>query len=161
MRAGAHIPGPRASTMALRYPGKTHQRIADRLEISIKTVQAHRASIMERLGLGNVAHFVCFAIGTGILSLTRDTSEAYAEHLGQAMGALERCGIGDRCERLGNSSSTNRLPGGWANASDLLQHGRIHRLAFALSWGLAFLRDLPALQEDEAHDDHGQQSEHA
>lgn len=57
------------SILRLLAQGETNQRIADQLGISIKTVQAHRASIMERLGLGNVAQLVCFAIRAGFLSL--------------------------------------------------------------------------------------------
>lgn len=42
--------------------GNTNQEIADRLVLSIKTVQAHRASVMEKLGLRDVTHLVRFAL---------------------------------------------------------------------------------------------------
>lgn len=48
--------------------GYTNQEIADRLVVSIKTVQAHRASVMEKLGLHNITHLVRFAIHTGLIS---------------------------------------------------------------------------------------------
>ncbi|HEV2579658.1 MAG TPA: response regulator transcription factor [Ktedonobacteraceae bacterium] len=47
--------------------GNTNQEIADRLVISIKTVQAHRASVMEKLGLHDITHLVRFAIHTGLI----------------------------------------------------------------------------------------------
>lgn len=47
--------------------GKTNQEIADLLVLSIKTVQAHRANVMEKLGLQNVTHLVRFAIQHGLL----------------------------------------------------------------------------------------------
>jgi DNA-binding NarL/FixJ family response regulator len=42
--------------------GYTNQEIADQLVISIKTVQAHRANVMEKLGLHNITHLVRFAV---------------------------------------------------------------------------------------------------
>lgn len=48
--------------------GYTNQEIADRLIISIKTVQAHRASVMEKLGRHNITHLVRFAIHAGLIS---------------------------------------------------------------------------------------------
>lgn len=47
--------------------GGTSQEIADRLVLSVKTVQAHRANIMEKLGLRDVAHLVRFAIHHGLI----------------------------------------------------------------------------------------------
>jgi DNA-binding NarL/FixJ family response regulator len=42
--------------------GHTNQEIADRLTLSIKTVQAHRANVMEKLDLRDVTHLVRFAV---------------------------------------------------------------------------------------------------
>jgi DNA-binding NarL/FixJ family response regulator len=42
--------------------GHTNQEIADQLVLSIKTVQAHRASVMEKLELHDITHLVRFAI---------------------------------------------------------------------------------------------------
>lgn len=47
--------------------GYTNQEIADQLVLSIKTVQAHRASVMAKLGLENIAHLVRFAVRSGLL----------------------------------------------------------------------------------------------
>jgi len=42
--------------------GYTNQEIADRLILSIKTVQAHRANVMEKLGLHDITQLVRFAL---------------------------------------------------------------------------------------------------
>jgi DNA-binding NarL/FixJ family response regulator len=47
--------------------GHTNQEIADRLVLSIKTVQAHRANVMGKLGLDNITQLVRFAIRYGLL----------------------------------------------------------------------------------------------
>ena len=48
--------------------GFTNQEIADQLVLSIKTVQAHRANVMEKLELADVTHLVRFAIRHGLIS---------------------------------------------------------------------------------------------
>jgi DNA-binding NarL/FixJ family response regulator len=47
--------------------GHTNQEIANHLVLSIKTVQAHRAHVMEKLELHNVTHLVRFAIHHGLI----------------------------------------------------------------------------------------------
>ena|SRR3989442_1462491 len=47
--------------------GWTNQEIATHLNLSIKTVQAHRANVMEKLGLHDVTHLVRFAIQHGLI----------------------------------------------------------------------------------------------
>jgi RNA polymerase sigma factor (sigma-70 family) len=42
--------------------GRTNQEIADQLTLSIKTVQTHRANVMEKLELRDITHLVRFAI---------------------------------------------------------------------------------------------------
>ena len=42
--------------------GRTNQEIADLLVLSIKTIQAHRANVMEKLGLRDITQLVRFAI---------------------------------------------------------------------------------------------------
>ena len=49
--------------------GYTNQEIADRLVLSIKTVQAHRANVMKKLALRDVSHLVRFAIRHHLISL--------------------------------------------------------------------------------------------
>jgi DNA-binding NarL/FixJ family response regulator len=47
--------------------GYTNQEIADQLVVSIKTVQAHRANVMDKLGLHNITHLVRFAVRAGLI----------------------------------------------------------------------------------------------
>jgi DNA-binding NarL/FixJ family response regulator len=47
--------------------GYTNQGIADQLTLSIKTVQAHRANVMEKLDLRDITHLVRFAIRYGLI----------------------------------------------------------------------------------------------
>lgn len=48
--------------------GQTNREIADLLTVSIKTVQAHRANIMEKLGVHDRTDLVKYAIRTGIIT---------------------------------------------------------------------------------------------
>lgn len=52
--------------------GLTNQAIAQALFISIKTVQAHRANIMEKLDLHDAVELTKFAIRTGLLRLDEE-----------------------------------------------------------------------------------------
>ena len=55
--------------LTLVAEGCTNQEIADRLVLSIKTVQAHRANVMEKLGLHDITHLVRFALRHGLIPL--------------------------------------------------------------------------------------------
>lgn len=48
--------------------GKSTKQIAFLLKVSVKTIEAHRAQIMERLDISDVAGLVRFAIRTGLTS---------------------------------------------------------------------------------------------
>jgi DNA-binding NarL/FixJ family response regulator len=48
--------------LTLVAEGYTNQEIADKLVLSVKTVQAHRANVMEKLGLHDITHLVRFAL---------------------------------------------------------------------------------------------------
>ena len=49
--------------------GQTTKEIARHLNISVKTVETHRAQLMERLDIRDVAGMVRFAIKTGLVSM--------------------------------------------------------------------------------------------
>lgn len=49
--------------------GNTTQEIANRLNISVKTVETHRMQLMERLDIHDIAGLVRYAIRTGLISL--------------------------------------------------------------------------------------------
>ncbi|MCG0239470.1 MAG: response regulator transcription factor [Bacillota bacterium] len=55
--------------LTLIAQGLTNQEIAQKLFISIKTVQAHRANIMEKLDLHDAVELTKFAIRTGLVRL--------------------------------------------------------------------------------------------
>ena len=49
--------------------GRVNREIAELLHISIKTVESHRAHIMEKLGIRNIAKLTQYAIRKGLISL--------------------------------------------------------------------------------------------
>ena len=49
--------------------GRTTKQIAQHLEISVKTVETHRAQLMERLGIHDVAGLVRYAITVGLIEV--------------------------------------------------------------------------------------------
>jgi len=61
------LTGREMEVLKLVANGHTNQEIADRLVISIKTVQAHRANMMEKLGLQDITQLVRFAIYHGLI----------------------------------------------------------------------------------------------
>ncbi|MFL5802376.1 MAG: response regulator [Roseiflexaceae bacterium] len=48
--------------------GHTTKEIAQRLDISVKTVEMHRAQLMDRLGIHDIAGLVRYAIRTGLVA---------------------------------------------------------------------------------------------
>lgn len=48
--------------------GRSTRAIADRLHVSVKTVETHRAQLMDRLDIHDVPGLVRFAIRTGVIS---------------------------------------------------------------------------------------------
>lgn len=49
--------------------GNKNQQIADQLHVSVKTVETHRAHIMDKLNLNNIAELVKYAIEIGIVQI--------------------------------------------------------------------------------------------
>jgi DNA-binding NarL/FixJ family response regulator len=50
--------------------GLSTKKIAHQLNVSVKTVETHRAQIMERLGINDVAGLVRYAIRTGLIDVS-------------------------------------------------------------------------------------------
>ncbi|HEY7834611.1 MAG TPA: response regulator transcription factor [Ktedonobacterales bacterium] len=75
----ASMPGDRYATLTSRErevlqlvgEGHTNQEIADLLSLSIKTVQTHRAAVMEKLDLRDVTHLVRYAVRHGLVDPER------------------------------------------------------------------------------------------
>jgi len=53
--------------LQLVVEGKTSKEIAELLHLSAKTVEGHRAELMNRLGIHDIPNLVRFAIRTGII----------------------------------------------------------------------------------------------
>ena len=76
-RSGAAVDGkpyepltPRErEVLQLVAEGKANKQIARRLSIAIRTVEAHRASIMRKLDLGDQASLVRYAVRAGIVGV--------------------------------------------------------------------------------------------
>ncbi|RPI24614.1 MAG: DNA-binding response regulator [Acidobacteria bacterium] len=56
-----------AEIVALIADGLTSKEIAEKLVISVKTVETHRANVMEKLGVKNVPELVRYAIRAGVI----------------------------------------------------------------------------------------------
>lgn len=75
LRAGVDDAGPLAGLTArqreilqLIAEGRSTKQIAGDLDVSVKTVETHRAQLMERLDIHDVAGLVRFAIRVGLVS---------------------------------------------------------------------------------------------
>jgi DNA-binding NarL/FixJ family response regulator len=71
--AGPSVPADRLSRRereVLRFvaEGHTNQQIADRLHLSVKTIETYRARVGEKLGLRSRADIVRYALDTGLIS---------------------------------------------------------------------------------------------
>ena len=60
-----------AEVLKLLGAGHTNRAIAERLELSVKTVETYRARLCEKLGLHDRAELVRYALQTGIVSADR------------------------------------------------------------------------------------------
>ncbi len=73
MRAGSQdgLTVRECGILRLIAEGHTSKEIAGLLDLSVKTVEAHRTRIMEKLGIHNVAGLTRYAISRGISALER------------------------------------------------------------------------------------------
>jgi DNA-binding NarL/FixJ family response regulator len=60
--------------MRLVADGHRTRDIADRLRLSVKTVESHRQQVMRRLGLRNMAALVRYSVRVGLALVTPETS---------------------------------------------------------------------------------------
>jgi DNA-binding NarL/FixJ family response regulator len=65
---GAQLTPRQREVLQLIAEGRTTQEIAERLQVGVKTVETHRAQLMERLDIHDVAGLVRYAIRTGLVS---------------------------------------------------------------------------------------------
>lgn len=63
----SHLTEREREILGLIASGLTNAQIAQRLVISVRTVESHRANIMEKLGLQNRAELVKYALRKGLL----------------------------------------------------------------------------------------------
>ena len=73
-KAGRHAPpltGREREVLALIAHGSTSKEIAAKLFISVKTVETHRASLLNKLRVRNVADLAIYAAQNGLVDLTR------------------------------------------------------------------------------------------
>lgn len=79
VRLGVNVPEEGATSASQLSPreravleglvqGYTHQEIADKLHVSIKTVETYRSRVREKLGLRTRADFVRYALEVGLLN---------------------------------------------------------------------------------------------
>ncbi len=66
-RAAVQITAREREVLELMANGHSNQSIGEKLSISVKTVEAHRARLFKKLGASNVADAVLLAIRTGLV----------------------------------------------------------------------------------------------
>ena len=55
--------------VSLVAEGYKNREVAEKLQISVKTVETHRANIMNKLALRNLAQLIHYAIRTGMVNI--------------------------------------------------------------------------------------------
>ena len=66
---GAGLTARQIEVLQLIARGRSTKDIADALKISVKTVETHRAQLMDRLGIHDVAGLVRYAIRVGLVTV--------------------------------------------------------------------------------------------
>jgi DNA-binding NarL/FixJ family response regulator len=65
----AQLTRRQCEVLALMTRGFTVKEVALMLDISVKTVETHRANLMERLDMHNIPRLVHYAIKSGLIGL--------------------------------------------------------------------------------------------
>jgi DNA-binding NarL/FixJ family response regulator len=65
---GGPLTARQREVLRLIADGMTTKGIAHRLNVSIKTIDTHRAQIMDRLGIRDIAGLVRYAVRVGLIS---------------------------------------------------------------------------------------------
>ncbi len=71
-RAGARTTPRETEIIALLAAGKSNKEIAAQLEITVRTVETHRAKIMLKLGLHSLVELIHYAMRRGIATVPAD-----------------------------------------------------------------------------------------
>jgi two-component system, NarL family, response regulator NreC len=58
--------------VSLVAEGYKNREVAEKLGISVKTVETHRANIMNKLALRNLAQLIYYAIKTGMVNIEKE-----------------------------------------------------------------------------------------
>jgi DNA-binding NarL/FixJ family response regulator len=68
-KEGSMLTGREREVLQLIASGLTNKKIADKLSISVKTVETHRTRILQKLDVHTTADLVRYAIKTGLLDV--------------------------------------------------------------------------------------------
>ena len=68
-KEGSILTGREREVLQLIASGLTNKKIADKLSISVKTVETHRTRILQKLDVHTTADLVRYAIKTGLLDV--------------------------------------------------------------------------------------------
>lgn len=68
-KEGSILTGREREVLQLIASGLTNKKIADKLSVSVKTVETHRTRILQKLGAHSAADLVRYAIKTGLLDI--------------------------------------------------------------------------------------------
>ncbi|MGF6758157.1 response regulator [Paraburkholderia sp. GAS42] len=71
------LTGRERSVLRLVVEGHTNRQVGEHLKLSPKTIEKHRASLMRKLGITNVAGLVRIAIDMGVLTLPDEEHVRY------------------------------------------------------------------------------------
>jgi DNA-binding NarL/FixJ family response regulator len=71
MKGSSELTNRQKEVLRLLASGLSHKQIAAKLNLSVKTIDDHRAKIMAKLNINNLPGLVKYAIRTGLTSVDR------------------------------------------------------------------------------------------